>query len=240
MENNFKNGVVLGDDAARVVARQELDVLDDTTSQHVPCKKVNNITPLQISPIRTQGNLPHWHVRGAIQFVTFRLSDSLPQEKLNMLKVIKEDFVSNYPEPWEDEVKQEYYNQIDSRCDEWLGAGCGSCLLRDKAVREILVDCLWHGHNNRYIIHTFVIMPNHVHVLFEPIQGNSITDILHTWKSYSAHQINKLLNRKGSVWQRESYDRVIRNEKHYQQVWQYIQNNPRVLRGGEYTLCGLK
>jgi len=70
-------------------------------------------------------------------------------------------------------------------------------------------------------------MSNHVHVLVKPLGNYSITDILHSWKSYTANEINKLLERKGQVWMHESYDHIVRNEKAFEAIRQYIRNNPK-------------
>ena len=203
-----------------------------------PYRKVTNITPIHTIPTRTQGNLPHWHIGGVIQFVTFRLAGSLPQEKLNAYQAEKEDFLKQHPQPWAEEIEQEYYNKICARYDDWLDAGYGNCLLQNKDIRDIIENCLWHNNNKQYILHTYVIMPNHVHVLFEPVDGNSTTEILRAWKGVTAHHINSKMNKAGALWQRESFDRVIRSEEHYKQAWEYIQHNPIHIPKGEYTLCG--
>ena len=54
-------------------------------------------------------------------------------------------------------------------------------------------------------------MPNHVHVVVTPMKGFALGEILHSWKSFSAHKINELLGREGQLWQRESYDHIVRN-----------------------------
>ena len=69
-------------------------------------------------------------------------------------------------------------------------------------------------------------MPNHVHTLIEVFNGISLSEIIHSWKSYSANQINKLLNRIGQVWMMEYFDRYIRDYNHFEKVVNYIHNNP--------------
>ncbi len=69
-------------------------------------------------------------------------------------------------------------------------------------------------------------MPNHVHVLVSPLPGFNLKDILHSWKSYSAHQINKHLGKSGALWKQESYDHIVRNQDELTRIRKYIRNNP--------------
>jgi putative DNA methylase len=68
-------------------------------------------------------------------------------------------------------------------------------------------------------------MPNHVHVLIE-MMGESLSKIVHSWKSYTAHQANKLLGRNGVFWGPDYFDRYIRDEKHLNATVEYILRNP--------------
>jgi valyl-tRNA synthetase len=69
-------------------------------------------------------------------------------------------------------------------------------------------------------------MPNHVHVIVTPREGYDLSEILHSWKSFSAHAINNLLGQKGQIWQHESYDHIIRNEQALFKIQEYIERNP--------------
>lgn len=81
----------------------------------------------------TGGNLPHWHQDGKIQFVTFRLADSLPTAVIEELKYRKATFLRNHPRPWDMTVQKEYWNQIGPMAEQLLDNGHGSCLLRHPA-----------------------------------------------------------------------------------------------------------
>jgi REP element-mobilizing transposase RayT len=70
-------------------------------------------------------------------------------------------------------------------------------------------------------------MPNHVHVVFQPFEGHSLDKTLHSWKSYTSTLANKLLNRSGAFWQREYYDHIIRNEKQFHRIIEYVLENPQ-------------
>ena len=69
-------------------------------------------------------------------------------------------------------------------------------------------------------------MPNHGHLLLDPLAGNSLSDIMHSIKSYTAHEANRILNRKGQVWAKEYFDRYIRDWRHFASTITYIENNP--------------
>lgn len=69
-------------------------------------------------------------------------------------------------------------------------------------------------------------MPNHVHVLVEQLEGYSLHTIVHAWKSVAAHRINKNLGRKGALWQRECFDRFMRDDSHLAAIIAYIERNP--------------
>ena len=69
-------------------------------------------------------------------------------------------------------------------------------------------------------------MPNHSHMLLTPCAGHELSAILHSLKSYTANEANKLAGRSGQFWQPESFDRYVRDADHFQNVITYIENNP--------------
>jgi alanyl-tRNA synthetase/REP element-mobilizing transposase RayT len=103
-------------------------------------------------------------------------------------------------------------------------------------ARQIVLDCLLHWKDRRYELYAACVMPDHVHILIEPeikesdAQSNpiffSLAEILQTIKSFTAHEINKLQNSAGSVWEKESFDRLIRSERDLQEKFEYITRNP--------------
>lgn len=110
--------------------------------------------------------------------------------------------------------------------DKYEDSGVGQCFMRDDRVAQIVKDALFYYDGNKYKIIAWCIMPNHVHTLIEVFNGISLSEIIHSWKSYSANQINKLLNRTGQVWMMEYFDRYIRDYDHFEKVVNYIHNNP--------------
>jgi REP element-mobilizing transposase RayT len=174
----------------------------------------------------TMRNLPHWSQDGKIYFVTWRLADSLPQELLAQLAVDRKAWVRLHGDKLLDaldlQLKQEWYRLFHHRVQEWLDAGHGSCVLRHSEVLRIMVDTLRHFDGQRYILGSFAIAGNHVHLLAEPLAGHGIPDILHSWKSYSANAINRALKSKGRLWMDEYFDRLIRDLNHLRRVEDYI------------------
>ena len=69
-------------------------------------------------------------------------------------------------------------------------------------------------------------MPNHVHALIETMEGFPLAEVLHTWKSFTGHKANTMLNRSGELWLREYLDRYVRNAEHFERVVAYIEENP--------------
>lgn len=80
--------------------------------------------------------------------------------------------------------------------------------------------------NARYRLHAYVVMDDHVHVLLEPINGSRLQDLLRSWKSFSANQFQRQNGRHRSVWQREYFDRIVRDDAEYAEKRDYILNNP--------------
>ena len=182
--------------------------------------------------VLSHGHLPHWHQFEKIQFVTFHLADSIPQTQLNKLKIKIKQWLERHPKPWKKDEEEEYYSIFGEKIDEYLDAGYGSCCLKIPEVRTVVKEALFYFHGQRYQLLAFVIMSNHVHVLLVPFEKYLLGDILHSWKSFTAHKINRILGKNGSVWHKESFDRIIRNENHFQKVLAYIRQN------AEYGPCG--
>lgn len=176
---------------------------------------------------RRRNTLPHWHQDGKLQFVTFRLNDSLPQTVLAKMEQEKENWIKRHPKPWSEVVSKEYFRRFTLFVDLWLDADYGSCVLRQEEISDVMEHTLLYFNGQRYILHDYVIMPNHVHVLLEVLSGYKLYDILHSWKSFSAGAINKLLKNEGVLWRRESFDRLVRDERHYIRVKEYILKNIR-------------
>ncbi|MEO6034861.1 MAG: primosomal protein N', partial [Verrucomicrobiota bacterium] len=110
----------------------------------------------------------------------------------------------------------------------------GNLILSAEAQKKTLAAChFWHGKK----LHCYLacVMPDHIHLLIQPlpiaenkgIGVHSLSEILHSIKSFSAHEVNQLMRRTGLVWNDESYDRIVRSEANLHEKWNYIWNNPR-------------
>ena len=159
----------------------------------------------------TRGYIPHFDQSGLVQGITFRLADALPA---HVLESLEQD-----PKAGSDPARR-------AHIEAYLNAGHGACYLRHPDIAQIVEGALLHFDGERYRVMAWVIMPNHVHVLIEMMAGYRLGDIVHSWKSYTAKQANRLLKRSGRFWFREYYDRYIRDERHLVNAVAYIHNNP--------------
>lgn len=171
-------------------------------------------------------NLPHWTRGGAVYWVTFRLADSLPQEKVTQLKAAREEWLVQHLQPWSTEVQREYATRFTQKVHAWLDAGYGSCALARPEVRQHVQACLLRFDRVRLRVHSAVIMPNHVHALLEPLRTHQLSALLKGIKGASARLANKELGRSGVFWMDESYDHIVRSEKEYAYFLRYIRENP--------------
>lgn len=84
----------------------------------------------------------------------------------------------------------------------------------------------------------WVVMPNHVHAVFVLNSAWLLENIILSWKGFTARRINPLIGRTGGVWQRDYFDRLVRNGKHLANCIRYIRRNPKRARlhHGEFLL----
>ena len=187
---------------------------------------------------KTRRNLPHWQQENSYYFLTWRLADSLPVAKLKELNEEKLAWQQANPEPLDAELTKEFHALFSGKIEEWLDAGEGECILKDPALRKIVDDALHHFEGDRYDLHAFAVMPNHVHVIIRLFPGENLSDVLHSWKSFSAKQINRATGNTGTIWQDESFDRIVRSATHLERLISYVQENPAKakLREGEASV----
>jgi REP element-mobilizing transposase RayT len=188
-------------------------------------------------PIETHhANLPHWQQEESTIFLTWRLADSLPTPVITKILDQKKAWEENHPKPWDEETLLEFNRIFTSRFETLLDDCHGSCCLRNPSISKIVGDALLHFNELRYFLDSFVVMPNHVHVLFRIAPSFKLEDIMHSWRSFTANQINKTLNRTGTLWQAEYWDRIIRSHKHLEHSRNYIQQNPAKFPPGTFLL----
>ncbi len=182
-------------------------------------------SPLTDTETANSRNLPHWEQSGKTVFVTFRLADSIPQDKLSVWREGESEWAKHHPQPWDESTQLEHDTLFGTAIEQWLDSGFGSCLMKDEGARHIVEEALLNFDGERYRMYGFVVMPNHVHACFMPLGGYTVSDIVQNWKSFTAKAVNKLLGRRGVFWQKEYFDRYIRNERHFERVLRYIHRN---------------
>jgi len=199
-----------------------------------------------VTPVERR-NLPHWRQEEATYAVTFRTADSLPKQavqayagqKAHLQQLLDEELAAK--EPAEHRVQQLrtdladlYSNSIENVLDE----GHGASELKQPEVAELVQNALKHFDGDRYDLLAWCIMPNHVHVVVRPLGNNTLSEILHSWNSFTGKAINKLLGRTGIFWQGEPYDHIIRDEKDYTNQVRYILENPRKAKLNDWPWVG--
>lgn len=176
----------------------------------------------------SRGYLPHFDAPHAIQHITYRLADSLPSEALE--RINKE--LAAFPADRRDIERRR-------RIEEFMDAGYGSCVLVRPEAARCIIETWFRFDAERYRLLAFVVMPNHCHVLIQCIDACPLWKIVNSWKSYTGRWINahilkdegragarRTQGRSQALWQRDYWDRYIRDENHFQAVKTYIENNP--------------
>jgi REP element-mobilizing transposase RayT len=163
----------------------------------------------------SRGYLPHWEAGEVPQSITFRLADSLPTALLDRWR----DELQNMPDQG---ANLERRKRIETALDQGHGSGA----LSKSTIGDLVEQALLHFDADRYRLHAWSIMPNHVHALTTPLNGWTLSAIAHSWKSFTAKKANAVLNQEGAFWAPEYYDRAIRDETHYVNALRYIAMNP--------------
>ena len=201
-----------------------------------PTPSSNNAPSPLLSGWHSRGRLPHLKDEGATYFVTFRLGDSLPAEILQNYIAEREEIIKRARF-----MKRELTNpemtrlvQLHSeRIEAYLDAGYGNCWLKIPRIARMVSESLNHFDRQRYTLIAWVVMPNHVHAVLRPHEGWTLSDILHSWKSYTAHEASNIAKAGclniplgETFWQRESYDHLIRDDTDFDHSVEYVIQNP--------------
>ncbi len=156
---------------------------------------------------RSRGYLPHVDSPNLVQHLVFRLADSLPAELRKELDRADDD---------------ERVALIDAALDR----GHGRRDLAIPAVAELVQSAMLTFDADRYSLIAWCVMPNHVHALIAADRGYNLDRIVHSWKSYTGNQANRLVQRNGAFWAREYFDRFMRDSDHLARTAAYIEGNP--------------
>jgi len=220
-----------------------VDATPPSRSYTMPLNDFDAATPVA----HLQGNLPHWRQDGTTYFITFRLGDSLPRKKLEQWTKERDAWLAENPKPVAEKVdatpssrlaewQKEYRALFTERIEQWLDAGSGSCLLKDAPTRRLVCDTLDKRNGTQYRLHGYVVMPNHVHVLVSPLGEQRLSKIVQSWKSISSRKIKKLMGLDGAIWQKESFDHIVRSSESLEKFKRYIAENPAGLKPDSFSL----
>ncbi|MFD1553698.1 hypothetical protein DNU06_10105 [Putridiphycobacter roseus] len=169
-----------------------------------------------------KGNLPHRNKVDLIQFITFRLGDSIPKKALEELEASLKN------------IKDEKTRiQKQKTLEKYLDNGYGCCALAKKEMAQVMLDALLHHDGDKYDLLAWSIMPNHVHVMIKT--KDELPKIIQSWKSFTgkwAIKHNKkyklnLPDKADRFWMPEYWDRFIRDANHFNATVSYILNNPK-------------
>jgi REP element-mobilizing transposase RayT len=184
--------------------------------------------------IRNRGRLPHWEKEEGLYFITFHLADSLPHsvlakiaERHHILSTARQKNANLLPEQ---KVLLAAYSH--TRMEEYFDRGAGSCPFLDMRIAGAMAAALRFREGMHYRLLAWCVMPNHVHVVARLFPGRELARVVKAWKNFSAKAANQALGRMGRFWQREYYDRMIRNEDEFDRAIRYVLENP--------TKAGLK
>ncbi len=149
-------------------------------------------------------NLPHADLIGYYQFLTFRTHDSID----DFLTRLSSENIS---------ISLKQY-----KADEYLDHSPKGAYLNGDILLYIK-EFLLKQDGDLYDLVSFSIMPNHLHILFK--QKMEIARTVQRLKGASSAGINKILQRKGVFWEKGYFDKAIRDEKHFDTVYDYIRKN---------------
>jgi REP element-mobilizing transposase RayT len=188
------------------------------------------------SGVHSRGYLPHVKREGAEYFVTFRLADSLPKEVLLRYESEQAERLRTIAETrraggscTDDEVtaNREFVRKVE----RFLDSGAGACHLRRADIANLVVGALKFFDGQRYFLRGWVVMPNHVHVLFWPTPNQVVGAIVKSWKQFTSLRAKKILGlAEGRFWQPEAFDHWVRDDEERARIARYIRNNPVAAR----------
>ena len=178
--------------------------------------------------IRNRGRLPRWEKEEGLYFITFHLADSLPHsvlakiaERHRILEAAKNTNANLLPEQ-----KALLASYSRARIEEYFDRGAGSCPFFDMRIAGAMAAALRFREGKQYRLLAWCVMPNHVHVVARLFPGQELAKVVKAWKNFSAKAANLVLGRKGQFWQREYYDRLIRNGDELNRAIGYVIENP--------------
>jgi REP element-mobilizing transposase RayT len=172
--------------------------------------------------------LPHWRAEHAVYFVTYRVYGSLPSFLFRDIDMHQREIFANaerLQRPLtvyeEDELEALHFRRLAlTKYDQ------GNRFLEDPRVADIVAAAFPYFDGVRYTLFAWVVMADHVHVVLQPNNEWKLSEIIDTWKTFTARKSNKILGRSGPFWQREYYDHLVRNDDDLSRCINYTWENP--------------
>jgi putative DNA methylase len=209
---------------------------------------------MDVDGIVTRGGaLPHWYMPGFAHFVTYRLFDTIPKVRLQEMAQRRSARIES-PQDFGLPVEcsraaahKLFFREFDEALE--TNTNSNRRWLEQPEIAKVVRENLHHHHGSLYELLAWCIMPNHVHILIQPFESTELPDqtttdhdsvcsdevadaasplsrIMHSLKSYTANEANRLLGRTGTFWQRESYDHWVRDLDELERIVDYIRLNP--------------
>lgn len=157
-----------------------------------------------------RGYLPHFDAPKVTQFVTFLLHDAFPVTRRR---------------EWEPLMRERDESLRKRKLESWLDRGHGECWLRRPEVATRVEQVLRAEDGQTCRLRAWTLMPNHVHLVVDVWQ-TPLSGLLHLWKGRSSRLANQFLGRRGTFWEREYFDTLIKDESHLRKAVRYTENNP--------------
>jgi len=181
-------------------------------------------------------NLPHWQPRNAILFVTFRLAGSLPRTVTTVLSSADQrarqgDLARLSAADSDEDASRDWFDSFERWDDALNRVSRGPDWLSDPRVAAVIAEAIHYRDGRKYDLWGYCIMPNHVHMIFSPLDDENgdpypLYRILQSLKRHTALKANKILGRQGAFWQAESYDHVVRTVDDFNRILDYVLANP--------------
>jgi type I restriction enzyme R subunit len=182
--------------------------------------------------------LPHWDVPGAAYFVTTCLEGSIPAQGLLEIAQLRADLRRRVkPAQFTEAAWQVHcWKQAFVHVESLLDARPARRDLEDPVLAQIVVDGIMHFATERYDLLAFVVMPSHIHWVFQPLtswverlspgERTPRERITYSLNRFTAGACNRVLKRMGPFWQTESYDHWVRDPQEMERIMRYIEDNP--------------
>ena len=189
-------------------------------------------------------HLPHFYPPNSVYFVTPRLTGSLPRFRIDEIQEERHFVRTQNQKISKAAADASRYEQDLLRLDKILERGNQNCRwLSDPRIADLVAEAIRYRDGKEYDLIAYSVMPNHMHLVFgtgapdllelvgqidnlSNLSNKPVSKIMQSLKRHTAREANKVLGRRGTFWQDESYDHVIRNSDELERIILYVLHNP--------------